>query len=118
MTPKEALEILKNRIAGLALNHKIGSRDIANFEIKEIVKAVEIHVIPTLENLINEHEALKRDVARYFELKQGIPPLEDEMNYQFTKKYRFEYETPDDCYFRISNEFYRLEEKLSKVGKE
>lgn len=65
-----------------------------------------------------EHEALNRDVVRYFELKQGIPPLEDEMNYQFAQKYRLENEPKDECYFRISNEYYQLEEKLTKVGKE
>ena len=32
-----ALEILKNRITTLSLNHKIGSRDIAKQEVKEIV---------------------------------------------------------------------------------
>ena len=60
MTPKEALEYLKNRISKLSLNHKIGNRDIANLEIKDIVTGVELHVIPTLETTLNELESLKK----------------------------------------------------------
>ena len=71
-----------------------------------------------VEAYINQQEQFAKDVARYFELKQGIPPLEDEMNYQFTQQYRLEDESKDDCYFRISCEYIALEDKLSKVGKE
>ena len=42
----EALNILKNRISTLALNHKIGNRDIANLEIKDIVTGIETWVVP------------------------------------------------------------------------
>ena len=65
-----------------------------------------------------QHEVLIKYVARYFELKQGIPPLEDEMNYPFTQKYRLEDESKDDCYYRIGCEYMKLEDKLSKAGKE
>ena len=60
MTPKDALELLENRLSKLAINHKIGSRTIANSEIKEVVTAIETHVIPTLETTLNELEALKK----------------------------------------------------------
>ena len=60
MTPKEALAILRNRVSALALNHKIGSRDIAKQEVKDIVMSIEIHVIPTFEQALTELEALKR----------------------------------------------------------
>jgi len=43
------LEYLKNRIAALSLNHKIGNRDSAKQEVKDIVKGIKMHVIPTLE---------------------------------------------------------------------
>ncbi len=52
MTPKEALEYLKNRITTLSLNHKISNRDIAELEVKEIVMSIETHVIPTLEKAL------------------------------------------------------------------
>lgn len=60
MTPKEALDILRNRVSKLALNHKIGNRDIANLEVKDIVMSIETHVIPTFEQALTELEALKR----------------------------------------------------------
>ena len=52
MTAFNALEILKNRITTLSLNHKIGSRDIAKQEVKEIVMGIKTHVIPTLEKTL------------------------------------------------------------------
>lgn len=52
MTAKEALDVLKNRTAALSLNHKIGSRDIAKQEIKEIVMSIKTYVIPALEKAI------------------------------------------------------------------
>ena len=62
MTAKEALEVLKNRTAALSLNHKIGSRDIAKQEVKEIVMSIKTHVIPTLEKSLTELEELKKTV--------------------------------------------------------
>lgn len=50
-----------------------------------------------IENALNELEAIKKDVARYFHLKGMNPFL---WNSSFNK------------------EFYALEQKLSKVGKE
>ena len=52
MTPLDTLEYLKNRITTLSLNHKIGNRDIAKREVSDIVKGIEIHVIPTLEKAL------------------------------------------------------------------
>lgn len=98
MTPKEALEYLENRVSTLAINHKIGNRNIANLEIKDIVTGIKTHVIPTIEALESEHEALKKDVARYFEDRN-----------------RFENTLVSD---EELAEFWKLEEKLSKVGKE
>lgn len=60
MTPKEALDYLKNRISTLSINHKIGNRDIANFEIKDIVMGIETHVMPIFEKALTELEELKK----------------------------------------------------------
>lgn len=56
MTPKDALEYLENRVSKLAINHKIGNRDIANLEIKDIVTGIETHVIPTIEKVLTDLE--------------------------------------------------------------
>lgn len=56
----EALNILKNRISTLALNHKIGNRDIANLEIKDIVTGIETWVVPIFEKALTKLEELKR----------------------------------------------------------
>lgn len=64
MTPKEALELLKSRISQLSKNHKIGNRDIANLEIKDIVTSINTHVIPVLEKQQNELESLKQYYQR------------------------------------------------------
>lgn len=95
MTPKEALEYLKNRVTTLSLNHKIGSRDIAKAEVKDIVMGIESHVIPTFEHALTEFEELKRDVARYFEIYHNDLWGEGEFD-----------------------EYVELQNKLSKVGKE
>lgn len=95
MTPIYALEVLKNRTAALSLNHKIGSRDIAKQEVKEIVISIKTYVIPTLKNALANYEQLQRDVKRYFEL---------ESNYQ-----------------KSSHEYHEMEyikNKLIEVGKE
>ena len=42
----KALEILKNRVSKLHINHKIGNKDIAKSEILDIAKAIETHVTP------------------------------------------------------------------------
>lgn len=70
MTHKEALEYLKNRVSTLALNHKIGSRDIAKLEVKEIVRGIETYVIPTLEKALEQQEQFVKDVARFLELME------------------------------------------------
>lgn len=57
---KEALEILKNRVSTLALNHKIGNRDIANLEIKDIVTSIETWVIPIFEKALIELEQAQK----------------------------------------------------------
>lgn len=103
MTPKEALEYLENRLSKLAINHKIGNRNIANLEIKDIVAGIETHVIPTIEALVVEHEALKKDVARYFDL---------------SKRYLEIMFDDDETANEIKVKLDDLYEKLSKVGKE
>ena len=57
---EKALAILKNRISTLKLNHKIGNRDIANSEIKDIVKAIETHVTPIFEQVLTELEQAQK----------------------------------------------------------
>ena len=95
MTAFYALEILKNRTAALSLNHKIGSRDCAKQEVKEIVMCFKTHVIPTLEKALNELEELKRDVKRYFELA-----------------------TNDEITEEVLEEFSKIRDKLMEGGKE
>ena len=73
----EALEILKNRITTLSLNHKIGSRDIAKLEVKDIVRSIETHVIPTLEKALERAKKVEeflynnyRELYNYMEDKE------------------------------------------------
>lgn len=53
------------------------------------------------EKLQDEHEALKKDVARYLELQQKF----ENANFSFVKE-------------QDKQEYFRLNQKLSKVGKE
>lgn len=93
MTAFYALEILKNRTAALSLNHKIGSRDIAKQEVKEIVMCIETHVIPTLEKalerakkvdeLLRLYQQFGKQVAEFsefsFSIYDEIKQLEKEL---------------------------------------
>ena len=65
MTSKglEMLEILKQRNDTLKINHKIGSRDIANQEIKEITQCFDNYVIPVIEKDLEILEILKKYVS-------------------------------------------------------
>ncbi len=65
MTPFYALEILKNRTAALSLNHKIGSRDCAKQEVKEIVMCFKTHVIPTLEKALERAKKVEELLELY-----------------------------------------------------
>lgn len=60
-----ALEYLKNRIITLSLNHKIGSRDIAKQEVKEIVMGIKTHVIPTLEKALERAKKIEELLGLY-----------------------------------------------------
>ena len=55
----EMLEILKQRNGNLKINHKIGSRDIANQEIKEITQCFDNYVIPVIEKELKALEIIK-----------------------------------------------------------
>ena len=86
MTPFNALEYLKNRIITLSLNHKIGSRDIAKQEVKEIVKGIKTHVIPTLEKtleLLELYREFGKQVDEFsefaFSIYDEIQALEEEL---------------------------------------
>jgi len=93
MTAFYALEILKNRTAALSLNHKIGSRDIAKQEVKEIVMCIETHVIPTLEKALERAKKVEELLELYkqfgkqvdefsefsFSIYDEIKQLENEM---------------------------------------
>ena len=48
MTSKEALNIIKDRNINIKINHKIGSRDIANEELNEIANTID-YCIPIIE---------------------------------------------------------------------
>lgn len=73
MTPFNVLEYLKNRITRLSLNHKIGNRDIAELEVKEIVMGIEIHVIPTLEKALEHLEKVEELLGLYREHHKLVP---------------------------------------------
>ena len=77
MTAFNALEILKNRITTLSLNHKIGSRDIAKQEVKEIVMCIETHVIPTLEKALER----AKKVEELLELYKQLSGIEQDIEY-------------------------------------
>ena len=76
----EMLEILKQRNGNLKINHKIGSRDIANQEIKEITQCFDNYVIPViekdlelLEQLEDIEEELGIDLVTLFKaLQNGV----------------------------------------------
>lgn len=57
---KEALEIFKNRVSKLHINHKIGNKDIAKLEILDIAKAIETHVTPIFEQALTELEQAQK----------------------------------------------------------
>ena len=65
MTAFYALEILKNRTAALSLNHKIGCRDAAKQEVKEIVMCFKTHVIPTLEKALERAKKVEELLELY-----------------------------------------------------
>ena len=56
----EMLEILKQRNDTLKINHKIGSRDIANQEIKEITQCFDNYVIPVIEKELKALEIVNK----------------------------------------------------------
>jgi hypothetical protein len=62
MTSKEAL---KNRIQTLRVNHKIGSRDIANQEILDIALFLENYVLKDLERL-EELEISNKEIEELY----------------------------------------------------
>ena len=61
----QALAILKNRNHALEVNHLIGSRDIANQELKEICESIDKFVIPTFEKALEEREELKKKIKAF-----------------------------------------------------
>ena len=73
MTLLDALEYLKNRITRLSLNHKIGNRDIAKLEVKDIVMGIETHVIPTLEKALEHAKKVEELLGLYREHYKLVP---------------------------------------------
>jgi len=96
MTAFYALEILKNRTAALSLNHKIGSRDCAKQEVKEIVMCIKTHVIPTLEKALER----AKKVEELLELYQQFGKQVDEFS-EFS--------------FSIYDEIKQLEKELEEL---
>ncbi len=96
MTAFYALEILKNRTAALSLNHKIGSRDSAKQEVKEIVMCIKTHVIPTLEKALER----AKKVDELLELYQQFGKQVDEFS-EFS--------------FSIYDEIKQLEKELEEM---
>mgnify|MGYP000913808521 CR=1 FL=1 len=81
---QEALEIIKNRNSKIKTNHKIGSRDIANEELKEINKVID-KVLPTLQQAIDK--AIKYD-EKETKIKEYIKQLEKAQETYWDKKHR------------------------------
>ena len=80
MTSKglEMLEILKQRNDTLKINHKIGSRDIANQEIKEITQCFDNYVIPVIEKELKALEIIKTknvDISMLYEIVSTVDKM-------------------------------------------
>ena len=82
----EMLEILKQRNDTLKINHKIGSRDIANQEIKEITQCFDNYVIPVIEKDLEALEILKKYL--YYDNKNHCI----KMKYIYKRTTSFDYE--------------------------
>ena len=86
MTSKglEMLEILKQRNGNLKINHKIGSRDIANQEIKEITQCFDNYVIPVIEKELKALEIIKTknvDISMLYEIVSTVDKMFDRDRY-------------------------------------
>ena len=74
----EMLEILKQRNGNLKINHKIGSRDIANQEIKEITQCFDNYVIPVIEKELKALEVIKTknvDISMLYEIVSTVDKM-------------------------------------------
>ena len=74
----EMLEILKQRNGNLKINHKIGSRDIANQEIKEITQCFDNYVIPVIEKELKALEIIKTknvDISMLYEIVSTVDKM-------------------------------------------
>ena len=74
----EMLEILKQRNDTLKINHKIGSRDIANQEIKEITQCFDNYVIPVIEKELKALEIIKTknvDISMLYEIVSTVDKM-------------------------------------------
>ena len=74
----EMLEILKQRNGNLKINHKIGSRDIANQEIKEITQCFDNYVIPVIEKELKALEIIKTkrvDIPMFYEIVSTVDKM-------------------------------------------
>ena len=74
----EMLEILKQRNDTLKINHKIGSRDIANQEIKEITQCLDNYVIPVIEKELKALEIIKTknvDISMLYEIVSTVDKM-------------------------------------------
>ena len=72
------LEILKQRNGNLKINHKIGSRDIANQEIKEITQCFDNYVIPVIEKELKALEIIKTkrvDIPMFYEIVSTVDKM-------------------------------------------
>ena len=81
----EMLEILKQRNGNLKINHKIGSRDIANQEIKEITQCFDNYVIPVIEKDLEALEILKKYL--YYDNKNHCIKMKQISEYTFSFDY-------------------------------
>ena len=123
-----SLEALKNRIATLRCNNRIGSRDIANQEILEIAMFLENYIVKDLERkeqLEKENQELKESFKissndqiyyRYNELKTEYQKLKKAIEILkkvvFLNPYEF-LQTECQCYGLSKKEYELLKEVFS-----
>lgn len=105
MTSKglEMLEILKQRNGNLKINHKIGSRDIANQEIKEITQCFDNYVIPVIEKELKVLEILKKWIV--------VNETYDDL-FPYEIKVKNEYVSNRSCLILTEEDYRKIKEWL------
>lgn len=87
MTSKKALNIIKNRNINIKINHKIGSRDIANEELNEIANTID-YCIPIIEKDLEVLEIIRNKSVdiKYIRLCMDAKGSHKMYNYSVTNQ--------------------------------